>query len=191
MVAPDSWNLGRLIEVEDIVTHRGGPKKKLWFKILVGPWSGDEVSMISSTKAMFYMGVQTGFSKYTVTAKQHHADEIVGFVMVVYVKNPGRPEWDPAVIAYGVSSSLEAHNRKLAKGRRAGVCPHRVTPMKCSDCVRGLDTCKFAVRAYTWVQKKCVKCHEVKWHNPRDPEICFACNRARLRQLFKDYKHGK
>ena len=144
--------------------------------------------MISSNKAMMFMGAQLGFSKFHEHIKQYHASEIVGFLLTAYVRNPDNPKWGAVVAAYGTSSSQWTHNRKHAAARRKLECPHGIDPMDCGGCVRGLNECKFAVREYTWVKHKCAKCEKVQWHNPRDMEVCHKCDSARLHQLAKEYK---
>lgn len=188
-VGPDGWNVGQIVEAETIVTKRSGWRKKLWFRVLVGPWAGDEVSMITTPKAMFYIGSQAGFSRHSEHLKQFHANEITGFILTIYVKNSNNPNWGPSVAAYGTYSGQFTKNRKLAHERRKDICPHGIIPMDCNECVRGLDTCKFAVRQYTWVRRKCDKCKEEHWHNPRDMTVCCKCDNARLHLLFKDYQH--
>ena len=188
-VAPDSWNVGMVIEIENIVTRKAGWRKKVWLKILAGPWAGDEVAMINSSRGLWVLGAQNGFSRFKDHLKMWHVDELVGFLFTVYVKNPDNPRWGPMVPDWGTTSSQFAHNRVLARERRKGVCPHGIVPMDCEGCARGTDTCKFGVRQFTWIQKKCEKCGEVGWHNPRDAEVCCKCNNGRLHALHKEY-HG-
>ena len=190
-VACDSWNVGQIVEAETIVTQHGGWRRKLWVRALAGPWSGDEASLITSTKAMCVIGSQLGFSRFTPHLKMHHANELVGFVFTVFIKTPNNPNWGPAVSVYGATAWQFTKNRNLARDRRKGICPHGVVPMNCGDCVRGLDTCKFAVRQYTWVHRRCSKCGDEHWHNPRDMEVCCKCDSARLHRLFEEHQRGK
>ena len=187
-VAPNSWNIARIVEIETVVTRRKGWMKKVWFEVLVGPWAGDRVGLITSNKGMKFVGTQIGYSRYIPHLKILHPHEIVGCLVMVYIANPDNPNWEPSVTGYGVRGAQFAHNRDLARGRRKNKCPHEYVPMDCAGCALGLDGCRFALRRYTWVRRICDKCHEEAWHNPWDPQVCCKCNSARLHQIFREYQ---
>jgi len=171
VVTQPHWTPVRVVNIEPVTKKSGKRFLHLYLFSLLGESAGTEIhQVLPSSYITGKLLRDIGLPKYN-TYKQR---EILSMWFSIFLERDSN--LNTVIKNISVNSAQTKHNKEIYKGR--DICPYNYNH-PCDKCLKGTDTCKYALYVETRVMRTCINGHEGLFNKKKDEKKkkCIQCRK--------------